>query len=103
MCVTACIRTRCLILNGSDDAQDADPSGIAVNAEAVGTIQPRQRLRLRVTGITSLSCVIYYMVLFRRVRRVGDSSFLIENTNLLHAGFGRNRLNRAVQALPIIP
>ena len=41
MRVTACIRARCLILDGSDDAENPDSSGISINAEAVGPVQPR--------------------------------------------------------------
>src|SRR5437660_1304019 len=43
------------------------------------------------------------MVLFRRVRRVRDPSFLIEDADLLNPWFGCHRLNRAIQALAVVP
>ena len=55
------------------------------------------------TRITSLGSLIHHMVLFCRVCRVRDPSFLIEDADLLNAGFGCHRLNRAIQSFPIIP
>src|SRR5579864_858204 len=43
------------------------------------------------------------MVLFRRVRRVRDPSFLIEDADLLNAGFGCHRLNRPIKAFAVVP
>ena len=85
MRVAGGVRARGLILDRSDNAQHAGFRGVAINAKAIGAIQPRQRLRLGVAGIAGFGGLIDHVVLFGRIGGVGDSAFLIEDADLLHA------------------
>src|SRR3954462_9524190 len=59
-------------------------------------------MRLCVTGVASLSALIYNVVLFGGVGGVRDPSFLVEDADLLNTRLGSCGLDRAVQPFPVI-
>src|SRR5450755_3616584 len=92
-----CIRATGPIFDGCDNAEYALAAGIAVNAEAVGTIQARQRLGLIVTAVAGLSFFIENVAYFRRVGGVADPALLVKDAHLDHARFIRDALDRVVK------
>src|SRR5579864_4038724 len=102
MRVAGSIRARGLILDGSNDTEYAGPPAVAVDAKAVGTVEPRQRLRLRMARIAGLTFFVDDMIEFRCVRGVGDPAFLIEDANLYHAGLAGHGLDRVVEAFAVV-
>src|SRR5271169_6154630 len=91
-----------LILDGSDNSQHTMPAAIAINAKAVGAIQARQRLRLRVTSIAGLGCLIENMADFFRIGGVTDSPLLVKDGELDHARLVRHGLDRVVESLAVV-
>jgi len=64
MSVAGGIRASGLVFDGSNDAENARASAVAVNAEAIGSIQSRERLRLRMASIAGFSSLIHHMIDF---------------------------------------
>ena len=90
-----------LIFDGGDNSQHP-LTGTAINAKAVGAIQTRQRLRLRVAAIAGLSALVENSADFLRIRGIADPAFLVKNAYLHHARLVRYGLDRTVEALAIV-
>ena len=91
-----------LIFDGSDDSQHAVPAAIAINAKAVRTIQPRQRLRLSVAAVAGLGRLVENVADFGWIGGVADPPLLVKDAHLDHAGLVRHGLNRVVEPFAIV-
>ena len=92
-----------LVLDRSNDAQDASACCVAVDAKTVRAIHARQGLRLRMACVTGFRSFIDHMILFGRIGRISDPAFLVKDPYLFHAGLSSHRLNGAVQPLTVVP
>src|ERR1700690_725713 len=102
MRVTIGVGATGLILEGSDYSQHMLSAGVAINSKAIGTIQARQRLRLRVAAVKGPALLVEDMADFRRIGGVADPALLVKNAHLDHAGFIGDGLDGVVKSLAIV-
>lgn len=100
--MAGCVGATGLIFDGRNDAHNAWAGIDSINAEAVRPIEMRQRLRLSVAAIASLSSLVEDVTDFGRISRVTDPSLLIKDAHLDHARFVGNGLNEVVKSLSIV-
>src|ERR1051326_4363320 len=86
---------------GRNDAQN--PVAIRlVNAKAVGPVEPREWLRLRVTPVAGLCSFVYVAVNLAGVGGVADSALLVEYANPHHPGLARDGRHHVVEPFAVI-
>src|SRR5437660_8760826 len=102
MRVASSVRAGWLVLDGSNNPEHTASTPVPIYPEPIGTIQPGQRLRLRVTGVTGLARFIHDMVLLTGRGGVGNPAFLVEDADLVNARFFRHRLNGLIKSAAVV-
>src|SRR5437660_3800233 len=102
MRVASSVRAGWLVLDGSNNPEHTASTPVPIYPEPIGTIQPGQRLRLRVTGVTGLARFIHHMVLLTGRGGVANPAFLVEDANLVNAGLSRDRLDRLIKSAAVV-
>src|SRR5690348_10413680 len=78
-------------------------ASISVDAEAVGTIEPCEWLRLRVTRVACFTALIDNFALLPGKGRISDPPLLVEDADPFNSRLGGHGIDRAVKPLPIVP
>src|SRR5579864_7525975 len=102
MRVADCVPAGWLILDRCNDPEHSLPARVAIDPEAIWSIEFREWLGLNMAAVASLGAFIDDVAEFRRIGRVADPPFLVEDADPHHSRLIRHRSHGVIHAFAVV-